>query len=97
MIEKSITIERSLFFSGYPIFVSPLITSYSSTSQPLNAIVGSELSWDLIHKKFSAFFRRYELKLMNFELCGFLFFLVHIISFYRIAWEMPQVRMNLFS
>lgn len=46
-------------FSGYPIFVSPLITSYSSTSKPLNDIVGSELAWDLIRKKFSAFFRRF--------------------------------------
>lgn len=43
---------------GYPIFVSPLITSYSSTSEPLNKIVGGELAWDLIREKLSAFFQR---------------------------------------
>ncbi|UJR23518.1 hypothetical protein I4U23_026512 [Adineta vaga] len=43
---------------GYPIFVSPLITSYSSTSQPINNILGGELAWDLIRKKITAFFQR---------------------------------------
>ncbi|CAF0823891.1 unnamed protein product [Adineta ricciae] len=43
---------------GYPIFVSPLITSYSSTSQPLKDILGGELAWDLIRRKLSAFFQR---------------------------------------
>ncbi|CAF3593816.1 unnamed protein product [Adineta steineri] len=43
---------------GYPIFVSPLITSYSSTSKPLNNLIGGELAWDLIRKKLSAFFQR---------------------------------------
>ncbi|CAF3476500.1 unnamed protein product [Rotaria sordida] len=43
---------------GYPIFVSPLITSYSSTSQPINDIIGGELAWDLIKQKLSTFFQR---------------------------------------
>jgi len=43
---------------GYPIFVSPLITSYSSTSKPLNDIIGGELAWELIRKKLSTFFQR---------------------------------------
>jgi hypothetical protein len=48
-----------LTISGYPIFVSPLITSYSSTSKPLNDIVGGELAWDLIRQKIGAFFQRF--------------------------------------
>ncbi|CAF1038558.1 unnamed protein product [Rotaria sp. Silwood1] len=43
---------------GYPIFVSPLITSYSSTSKPINDIIGGELAWDLIKQKLSTFFQR---------------------------------------
>lgn len=43
---------------GYPIFVSPLITSYSSTSEPLTKILGNELAWDLIQKKITTFFQR---------------------------------------
>ncbi|CAF2855836.1 unnamed protein product [Rotaria sp. Silwood2] len=43
---------------GYPIFVSPLITSYSSTSKPINNIIGGELAWDLIRQKLSTFFQR---------------------------------------
>ncbi|CAF3332288.1 unnamed protein product [Rotaria socialis] len=43
---------------GYPIFVSPLITSYSSTSKPINDIIGGELAWNLIKKTFSTFFQR---------------------------------------
>ena len=47
-----------LSLQGYPIFVSPLITSYSSTSEPLTKILGYELSWDLIQRKISTFCQR---------------------------------------
>lgn len=52
-------ISISFVSSGYPIFVSPLITSYSSTSEPLSKIIGSELAWDLIRAKLRTFFQRY--------------------------------------
>ncbi|CAF5185865.1 unnamed protein product, partial [Rotaria magnacalcarata] len=53
-----VLVNNSSFSRGYPIFVSPLITSYSSTSKPINDIIGGELAWNLIKKNFSTFFQR---------------------------------------
>ena len=86
--------------SGYPIFVSPLITSYSSTSEPLNDITGCELAWDLIQKKFSTFFQRYLHELCNLPSHADHVtdsFLGHTHSFSLTASEMHRVQTKRFK
>ena len=95
-----VTLFISFSRSGYPIFVSPLITSYSSTSEPLNDITGCELAWDLIHKKFSTFFQRYSYTLDNAFVPADTetdSFVGHTPSFSLTASEMHQVRTKRFK
>ncbi|RNA15810.1 pecanex 1 isoform X3 [Brachionus plicatilis] len=43
---------------GYPIYVSPLITSYSNSHQQLSKVIGAEFSFEKIGKFFTSCFRR---------------------------------------
>lgn len=45
---------------GYPIYVSPLTTSYAETNEQLNSLIGGSVSLGKIHNYVLNLFRRYE-------------------------------------
>ena len=49
---------------GYPIYVSPLTTSYAETSSPLNQIIGPPLSLMMFKNFVCGFFQKY-----NYSFC----------------------------
>ena len=50
---------------GYPIYVSPLITSYSNSHQQIPKVIGAELNFERISKFFTSCFRRLRENCIN--------------------------------